>query len=269
MRFRLKATFLFLIITSFCLAQDWVQTLISGIGSIEFPSDPEIFDQSGVLIYKVENEDAFYLVSITQIDPSYNDEITANLEDYYEGHLEGVEEASGGTVTFKQDIGIDGVSAIDARISGVANPELPSLLFKRFVYVNSFNVSAEFRPKKTDELEFTALKDRFFNTLQLDVSALGPSMVLDGANAEKDAFRKGYEIGYVIGRIAFWVFLVIIAILIFYFIIKALKPKTKKEPKATVSKPITKQKIECTNCGKYNSTEAKYCSQCGYTLPRD
>ncbi|WP_411895273.1 zinc-ribbon domain-containing protein [Winogradskyella sp. A2] len=269
MRLNIKITFFFLFITKVCLAQDWMQTPIPGIGNIEFPSDPEIFDQNGVLIYKLENDDAFYLVSIAQTDPSYNAEIEANLEEYYEGQLEGVEEASGGTVTFKQDIGIDGVSAIDARISGVANPELPSLLFKRFVYVNSFNVSAEFRPKKTDELEFTALKDQFFNSLQLDVSALGSSIVVDEVNGEKDAFKKGYEIGYVIGRIAFWVFLVIIAILVFYFIIRLLRPKKKKEPKATASKPVTKQKIECTNCGKSNSTEAKYCSQCGYTLPRD
>lgn len=44
MRLNYKFIILIALIVNVRLAQDWVQTPISGIGSIEFPSDPEIFD---------------------------------------------------------------------------------------------------------------------------------------------------------------------------------------------------------------------------------
>jgi hypothetical protein len=269
MRLNLKITFLFLFITNFCLAQDWVETTIPGIGTIEFPEDAEFFSQDGALIYKVENNDAYYLVTIVQLDPGYTSEIESNLDEFYQGNLKGTEDASGGKITEKQRITIDGIKAMDVRISGVVNPELPSLLFKRFIYLSPFNISVDFRPKKTDETQFLGLKDKFFNSLILETNSEDASIAIESIKTEESAFKKGYAVGYVIGKIAFWVFLVLIAILVFYFIIRLIRPKKKKEPKTVASKLVTKQKIECANCRKANSTEAKYCSQCGYTLPRD
>jgi len=263
-----KITLLFILFNQFCIAQDWVKTIIPGVGTINFPEDAEIYDQDGTLVYKVENDDAYYFVTIVQIDERYATEIENNLDEYYAGNLEGVENATGGKVTFKETLIIDGKKAMDARISGVVNPELPSLLFKRFVYKQPFNVSAEFMPKKTDELAFTELKDTFFNSLALEVRPEEASLSVEDLQSEQQAFKKGYAIGYVIGRIAFFVFFFVILGLIVFFVVRAFRPKTKPQVKPKSSKKIIPTRIICTNCGKDNNPEAKYCSQCGFALPK-
>ena len=57
-------------------------------------------------------------------------------------------------------------------------------------------------------------------------------------------------------------------ILLVFFVVRALRPKTKPQVKPKASKKIIPTRIICTNCGKDNSPEAKYCSQCGFALPK-
>ena len=257
-----------LLIINFSFSQEWVETRIPGVGVLNFPSEAELFDQQGVLVYKVENQDAFYLLSLYEMDPKYSSGIKENLNEFYRGNIQGAIEAAQGKLISQKDITIDGVEAMDLSYTSVSNPELPKLRYKRLVFVSPFVVSVEFMPKTANEANILEQKFKFLNSLKLDAN-IEETYTIDTNVEQSEAFEKGYSIGYILGRIVFFVlFLGGIIVIIIFFVMRSNKRKKSIISQNVKTKHVLIKNIHCAKCDTENKSESKYCSKCGFTLPR-
>lgn len=87
-----------------------------------------------------------------------------------------------------------------------------------------------------------------------------------------DVYDAGYNLGYIIGSvIGILIFLGIILGLIFlvrYIIRKARKTKAPISRKKNEVKTVASAITICANCNTQNSSEARYCSGCGFEMKK-
>lgn len=264
-----KLFILFIFITNICCAQDWVKTAITDFASINFPVKSELTETTKETVYTAEDEFAFYMVSIRKLTDQQSSQITKeDVPKLYQGVVKGAMDAANGKVVSMNEILIQKNLALELEYNAPANPELPSQRFKRIIYLNQSIVTLDFWPLTNQKDVVNEKKAKYFNSFLINSVETEKTSII--SIQKNDKSNSGFETGFFIGQIIFFVillaFLIGIIFLIRYLIKKNRKKKSPIQKDEQLRSRITK--INCKNCNSENKNDNKYCSKCGYELPK-
>tara|TARA_R110000850_G_scaffold16697_1_gene51730 strand:- start:73487 stop:74257 length:771 start_codon:yes stop_codon:yes gene_type:complete len=251
-------------------AQDWVKTDITDFASINFPVESELTKTQGETIYFAEDEFAFYIVTIRKLSDQQSSKITQKeLTDIYQGVVQGTLDASNAEIVSMNEIILQNIPALELEYYAPANPNLPSQIFKRIIYVNKHIINIDFWTLTDQKDIANEKKIEYFNSFLINLKEVKNVSTIQ--NDTSDEFNLEYEIGFIIGQIIFYVLLIALLIGIF-LLIRYLLKKNKKENKTIHTKEQTHSivtKIICNKCDSENSSDSKYCSRCGFELTKN
>lgn len=201
--------FVFILTTCFAFAQTPSKQNLANIASITFPSSPQVSDTLGFQVLKYSDSIAHYLVIAQDLSKEAGFKLKKEeLNEFYDGNIEGVLKAAGGKLISKKPFQINGLKGLDVEYSA-SNPDLPNLRFKRILFINNIIFSLDFWVSSENEVKSREAKDRFFNSLVItaDKANLKQNTDIDTVTA--------VEAGYVAGQIIFYISLfAIIAIIV-------------------------------------------------------
>ena len=262
-----KFILLFIFTANIIYAQDWVKTNLTEFASISFPIESKLIETQKETVYTAEDEFGFYIVSIRKLTDQQSSQITKDdIPNLYQGVAQGVMDASNGEIVSMNEIFIQKIPALELEYNAIANPELPSRRFKRIIYLNQNIVIIDFWPLTNQKDVTNENKIKYFNSFLINSIEIEKNSTL--VNQESDNYNAGYEIGFIIGQIFFYVILLTFLIGIFLLIRYVIRKKKnlpiypKEQPRVEVTKII------CQNCNSENKIDTKYCSSCGYELTK-
>lgn len=265
-----KLLILFIFIVNITNAQDWVKTDITDFASINFPVESELTKNQRETIYSAEDEFAFYIVIVRKLTDQQSSQITQNeLTNLYQGVVQGTLDASNAEIISMNEIILQNIPALELELYGPANPNLPSQIFKRIIYVNQHIILIDFWPLTNQKDIANEKKLEYFNSFLINLKEIENTSTVQ--NDTSDKFNSGYETGFFIGQIIFYVLLIAFLIGIF-LLIRYLLKKNKKENKTIHPKEQTHSKVTkiiCNKCDSENSSDTKYCSICGFELTKN
>lgn len=266
-----KLLLLFIFITNITYAQEWIQTDITDFATINFPVESELNKSQRETIYFAEDEFAFYMVAIRKLTNQQSSQITQkDLTDLYQGVVQGTLDASNAEIISMNEIKLQNIPALELELYGPANPNLPSQIFKRIIYVNQHIINIDFWPLTNQKDIANEKKIEYFNSFLINLEKI-ENATTSIQSDNSDEFNTGYEIGFFIGQIISYVFLIAFLIGVF-LLIRYLLKKNKKENKTIRPKEQTLSKITkiiCNKCDYENSSDTKYCWRCGFELTKN
>ncbi len=260
-----------LFIVNFAFGQDWITTKITDFATIDFPVESELNESYGETIFSVTDVNAIYVVSLRKLTDQQSQQISKDqIPDLYEGVLRGAIQAANAELISKKNIDVNGILGVEIEYVAPHHPELPSQRFKRIVYINKHIINIDFWPFAKQQDLSNAYKGQFFDSFsfRLDQNIENKEEITE--NIDDSANSSGFKFGYLIGQI-FFILLFIGFLIGLILLIRFLLRRKKKnalindKPKQTIAKI---EKIICNECKEENTSESKYCSRCGYELPK-
>ncbi len=269
MKLTSKLFVLIVLLANISYAQEWVKTDITEFASIDFPVKSELIENQLETVFNAKDEFAFYVVTIRKLTDQQSSQITTeNIPTLYQGVVNGALDAANAELVSINDIYIDKVPAVELEYNAHSNPALPIQRFKRVIYLNQSIISIDFWPLTNQENITDEKKATYFNSFLIHSNEVAKSSTSENQNNGID--NKVYETSFLIGQIVFYIFLIGFLIGIVFLIRYLIKKnKKKKSPIHTEEQAHAKvTKIICQNCKAVNNTDTKYCSNCGYELPK-
>lgn len=269
MKFASKLFILFVLIANISYSQDWVKTDITDFASIDFPVKSELIKTQTETVFNAKDDFAFYVVSIRRLTNQQSSQITKeDIPTIYQGVADGAIAAANGELVSIDEIYIQKIPAVALEYNAQSNPELPSKRFKRIIYIDQHIISIDFWPLANQTDITNEKKAKYFNSFLINSSENEKTST--AINEESDIYKKGYNIGLVIGQVFSYIvliaFLIGIIFLIRYLIKKNRKKKLQIHNEEKSGTKVTK--IICQNCSSENKSDTKYCSSCGYELAK-
>lgn len=271
MNLKNKLLILILFICNLNYAQDWIKTDITDFSSINFPVASELTETPRETVYTSDDEFAFYIVSIRKLTDQQSSRITKEeIPNLYQGFANGAIDAVNGKIISKNEITILGIPALELEYYAPDNPQLPSQRFKRLIYVNQNIISIDFWPLTKEKDVANEKKSKFFNSFLINSNKAENSVKVTNEN-NSNKTNIASETGFIVGQAIFYIFLFAILIGLF-LLIRYLLKKTKRKDSTSNSVEQTKtksEKIVCKKCDSENNPNTKYCTRCGYELPKN
>uniref|UniRef100_UPI00404AE1C9 zinc ribbon domain-containing protein n=2 Tax=Gelidibacter sp. TaxID=2018083 RepID=UPI00404AE1C9 len=270
MKVKLSITLLF--IANLIHSQNWISTEITDFAKIDFPSESQLDESNGEFVFSVVDENAIYMVQSKKLNSQQRPQIKENeISEFYEGVVSGTLNAANAELISSRDLLINGIPAIEIEYLVPSNPNLPSQRFKRIIYVNQHLINIDYWPI-TEHLDISkANKKQFFDSFTVSSNSNienNPKSDVDVNDYEQSSASK---LGFFVGQIVFVLFAIGFIVGVIFLILFLLRKKKKKD--STNQKPekttIKIEKITCKECGTENNSNSKYCSNCGYSLPKE
>jgi len=266
-----KLFLLLLFVCNINYSQDWIKTDITDFTSIDFPVTSELTDTNRETVYTADDEFAFYMVSLRRLTDQQSSRITKEqIPDLYQGFANGAMEAVNGKIISKDEITILGIPALELEYYAPENPQLPSQRFKRIIYVNQNIISIDFWPLTKEKDVANEKKAKFFNSFKINSAKVVNNVQ---ASKENNYSKKNIasETGFIVGQVIFYLILIAFFIGLFLLIRYLIKKnKNKNSTDTNVEKPQAKtMKITCEKCDSENNPNTKYCTRCGFELPKN
>lgn len=265
-----KLTTVFLLVGNLAFCQDWVKTDITNFATIDFPIESKLIENQGEIIFSATDDYAAYIVSLRKLTKQQSSQLTEDeIPNLYEGVINGAIQAANATLLSRKDIDMNGSIGLEVEYLASANPELPSLRYKRVFYINQHIINIDFLPLTNQKNISEEKKNQFFNSFSADLNKFKKEQEVstNPTNTKKSESKPGYYIGQI------FFFLILIGFLIgILFLIKLFIRKKKNQssvnqtPKQTKAKII---KIICHECEAENNSTSKYCNSCGYELQKN
>jgi ribosomal protein L40E len=271
MNLKNKLLILILFICNINYAQDWIKTDITDFSSINFPIASELTETPREIVYTANDEFAFYIVSLRKLTDQQSSLITKEeIPDLYQGFANGAIDAVNGEIISKNNITILGIPALELEYYAPDNPQLPSQRFKRIIYVNQNVISIDFWPLTKEKDVVNEKKIKFFNSFLINSNKAENSVKVTNEN-NSNKTNLASERGLIVGQAIFYLFLFAILIGLFLLIRYLLKKTKNKNPTSrSVEEIKTKsEKTICKKCNSENNPNTKYCTRCGFELPKN
>ncbi|WP_316791736.1 hypothetical protein [Pedobacter frigoris] len=184
---------LFSLLFSIChvKGQSTYKQNLSDIFSVVFPSKPIQTDTMDCKTYVCRDSNAVYLAIIKNPITFLQPLLGLNLNNKYDGCVNGVLSATKGKLISRNAFEINGVKGVDIEYTTTINPNLPSLRFERFIFTNQFTFSFHFWTSPEHKLATKKERDRFFNSLLL----IADKKTIQG-NKNSAALMIGAVVGY-------------------------------------------------------------------------
>lgn len=185
----------------FSFGQNQYKTDIVKIATIDFPSKPNVIDTLGRKIYSYANENASFLVIVSNYKENDIYELKdGDLSRFYDGVVEGMLKTTKGKLINKKTINIDGLNGIEIEFSSITNPILQDLRFTQILYsdkgvfIINYWANSEKRILTPDE------RNKFFNSFQFTINkeSLKQYTIAKSDQAYNISFIIGEIIGYII-----------------------------------------------------------------------
>jgi len=261
-----------LFITNIVFGQDWITTEVTSFATIDFPAKSEVIENNGETIFNATDENAYYVVSIRKLTDQQHLQIGKDqISNLYEGMLRGVVNAANAELISKKNVDVQGILGVEIEYSAPPHPELPSQRFKRIVYINQHIFSIDFWPFAAQQELSNAYKTQFFESFSFRLDQNIKNEVETTEKIDDSANSSAEDFGYLIGQILF--FLVFLGLLIgIILLIRFFIRKNKNISQGDDIKQeqiVNKiEKIECSECKAENNADSKYCTRCGFELPK-
>lgn len=224
----MKLTNKFLILSFFIAnisyAQDWVKTDITDFASINFPIESKLTKNQVETVYSAEDEFAFYIVSIRKLTDQQSSQITQkDIPSLYQGVVQGTMDAAKAKIISMNEIILQNTPALELEYNASANPNIPSHRYKRIIYINKNIINIDFWPLTNEKNIISEKKTKYFNSflINLNKNEVSKTPIIKNDNTDKS--NSGFEIGVLIGQIAYYIALIVFLIGIFLLIRYLLK----------------------------------------------
>ena len=208
------AFILFVFVPIFLLGQNLTKQNLVEIAVIGFPGQPEISDTLGKRIYTFSNENARLAVVVTNYTPKNEFQLKeGELNQFYDGTIQGVIKSIQGKLINKKEVNIDGLVGTEIEFTIPSRPNYPNLGFQRILYTNKgvFAISYLTTSEKRSFIEKE--KQQYFNSFQFTIAK---EKIVQFTTAKGD---PAYDISFVFGQILGYLFIAgLFFILIRYFI---------------------------------------------------
>lgn len=265
-----KLFLLLLFVCNINYSQDWIKTDITNLTSIDFPVTSELTETNRETVYTADDEFAFYMVSLRRLSDQQSSQITKEqIPDLYQGFANGAIEAVNGQIISKDEITILGIPALELEYYAPENPQLPSQRFKRIIYVNQNIISIDFWPLTNEKDVVNTKKAQFFNSFKINSTKVeNNEQVSSESNSSKTNIAS--ETGFIVGQVIFYLILIAFFIGLFLLIRYLIKKnKNKNSTDKNLEQPQAETKnIACKKCDSENNPNTKYCTRCGFELPK-
>nr|WP_321235313.1 hypothetical protein [uncultured Psychroserpens sp.] len=260
---------LFILLANITNAQDWVKTDITNFSYINFPVESQLTETSNEKVYSAEDEVAFYIVSIRKLTDQQSSRIThKDIPSLYQGVAQGAMDAANAEIVSMNDIIVQTIPALELEYNAPNNSGLPIQRFKRIIYTNQNIISVDFWPLSSEKDITNKKKAAFFNSLLINSTEVENNITVTD-DTSKTSIAS--ETGFLVGKVIFYLILIAFLIGIFLLIIYVIKKNKNRKPiNYSANQPkIKTEKMACKNCDFENSSSTKYCTRCGYELPRN
>lgn len=270
MNLTIKLCILLLFIVNINYAQEPIKTDITDFASINFPVASELTETQSETVYSADNEFAFYIVRVRKLTDQQSSRITKEeIPNLYQGFANGALEAVNGEIISMNTITILGLPALEMEYYAPANPELPSQRFKRIIYVNQNIISIDFWPLTKENDIVNEKKAKFFNSFIINSTEV--ENIVNVTNDNNSKTNIASETGLFVGQVIFYFTLIAFLIGLFLLIRYLIKKNKNKNSKShSVEQPDSQfTKITCKKCDSENNQNSKYCTRCGFALPKN
>ncbi|MAZ73279.1 MAG: hypothetical protein CMC70_09035 [Flavobacteriaceae bacterium] len=269
MKLILKLIMLLLVTANSIHAQEGIPTNITKFATINFPTESKVIETQRETVYTAEDEFGYYIASTVKFTNQQSSQITKeSLQTLYQGVAQGAIDAANAEVVSMDEVFIQDIPALEMEYNAPSNSGMPSKRFKKIIYVDQHIITLDFWPVTSQKNLVNENKTKFFNSFSVNaVETEQPSTV---QNNQENTTDIAYETGFLIGKISFFVVLLVllagVILLVRYFIRKNKKKKTQIHPIKKPREQITE--IICQKCDSKNNSNARYCSTCGYELKK-
>ncbi len=190
----LMSSFLLFITVLLNAQSNYIQN-ISDIFSINFPANPTISNNSFETDYYLNtNENTQYILSINKLDPSLETPTIDDLNNTYNGLIDGVLNKYKGTLISKKKIEIGKLKCIEFEFSTLIANNIPYTVFSRGIVIKNKLYTSFFWCISSEKNKFILKKDNFFNSIKL----LVPENSI--TQYKQDSKAGNYNMLFIIGQ---------------------------------------------------------------------
>jgi len=166
----MKKIILLLLISNFSFAQQWTKTEIKNLLSIEFPNTPK--EKKGVqkISYSSSLKDNIYKMTVRD-SKQFNlleSPSKSELSELYKTYTEGYVSSFNGKVIQQKKILINGIIGNETKFSRKTNNKIRVITFRRTFLLKDKLIIYEFSTNKKSEEKIEKLKNKFFNSLNIN-----------------------------------------------------------------------------------------------------
>lgn len=219
---RVILIFLLVSFANFLFGQVWVKQNLSNLATINFPAQPNFIDTLGERIFIYNADSAHYFISFKGFTRHDNLQLRENeLDTFYYGFIKGVLGKANGKLLSQKPFITDGLKGIEIEYISTINPNLTSPRFARAIFFNNIIFFYNFWTSSGNKEQTEIDRNKFLNsfTVTADKSTLKQYTIAEDNGA--------YKIGYFIGTIIGFIFVIVVIIGIIYLITRGIK-KIKK-----------------------------------------